>query len=311
VARGRVPWSARGSRRLGREPDGPRKTDRHRSAHDDDAGSGATRTLGTRRHRRRALHHEREPLPTRVDDLPALPPAYAAVLDRGLGELDLTLDPSARQAIDDHARLLLAWTGAINLTSIREPASVALAHVLDSLAGIAPLRARGIDRFLDLGSGGGYPGIPLAAALPAARALLIDSVAKKAGFLSVAAEATGLAGIVEAHPSRAEALAADRRHRERWPAVTARAVGSLAELTELGFPLLARDGVLVVWKRGDIADEIERTRRALGALGGGTIDEVPVPVTGLVDHRIVVVTKTGTTAAAYPRDPSVRRRRPW
>jgi 16S rRNA (guanine527-N7)-methyltransferase len=311
VAPGRVTWSARGPRRLDREPDGPGKTDRHRGAHDDDAGSGATRTLGTRTYRRRALHHEREPLPTRVDDLPPLPPEYATVLERGLDELGLTLDPAARGAIDDHARLLLAWTAAINLTAIREPAAVALGHVVDSLAGVAPLRARGIDRFLDLGSGGGYPGIPLAAALPAARALLIDSVAKKAGFLAVAAEATGLAGIVEAHPSRAEALAADRRHRERWPAITARGVGSLAELAELGLPLLAPRGVVLAWKRGDIGDEVERARRALGALGGGTIEELRVPVTGLVDHRIVVVTKTGTTPSAYPRDPSVRRRRPW
>ncbi len=136
-------------------------------------------------------------------------------------------------------------------------------------------------------------------------------MAKKAGFLAVAAEAAGLAQVVEAHSSRVEALAADGRHRERWPAITARAVGSLAELAELAFPLLAPGGILVAWKRGDIAAELGRMRRACGALGGGTVDLLPVTATGLAGHLIVVVTKTGQTDDAYPRDPSVRRRRPW
>ena len=134
----------------------------------------------------------REPLPTRVEDTPELPPEYAAALEAGLDALALTLSPTARAAIDGHVRLLLAWTEAINLTGIREPAAVATAHVVDSLSGVGVLRERGIDRFIDLGSGGGYPGLPIAAALPAARALLLEPVAKKAGFLSAVASATGL-----------------------------------------------------------------------------------------------------------------------
>ena len=97
-------------------------------------------------------------------------------------------------------------------------------------------------------------GCPLAAALPAARALLVEPIAKKARFLTTAIEATGLAGTVEAAAVRSEDLAADPRHRGRWPAVTARAVAALPELVELAVPLLAPDGVLVAWKRGDPSD---------------------------------------------------------
>ena len=85
--------------------------------------------------------------------------------------------PPSRPAIDGHARLLLAWTSAINLTAIREPAAVAVAHVVDSLTAVALMRERGISRFVDLGSGGGYPGIPLAAVVPAERALLLEPIA--------------------------------------------------------------------------------------------------------------------------------------
>ncbi len=180
----------------------------------------------------------REPLPTRVEDTPPLPPAYADALAEGLAALGLTLAAGARAAIDGQARLLLAWTGAINLTAIRDPAAVARAHVVDSLTALPTLREHRVERFLDLGSGGGYPGLPLAAALPARQALLIEPIRKKAAFLTTATAAIGLQDAVMAAAVRAEALAADSRHRGRWPAVTARAVAGLGELVELAFPLL-------------------------------------------------------------------------
>ena len=253
----------------------------------------------------------REPLPTRVETTPELPTDYDAALDSGLDALALTLSQAARVAIDGHVRLLLAWTGAINLTGIREPAAVATAHVVDSLSGVAILRERGVDRFIDLGSGGGYPGLPIAAALPAARALLLEPVGKKAAFLSTVVAATGLDATVEAAPVRAEALATDGRHRGRWPGVTVRAVGSLAELVELAFPLLEPGGTLVAWKRGDLDGELAAAERAIDALGGGSLEIHPVAVDGLDRHRLVVATSRGRVPTGYPRDPGARKRRPW
>ncbi len=131
------------------------------------------------------------------------------------------------------------------------------------------------------GRAAAIPGLPLAVALPAARALLLEPVAKKARFLSAAIAAAGLEATVEAAPVRAEALATDRRHRGRWPAVTARAVAGLADLVELAFPLLAPGGMLVAWKRGDLADELAAAGRAIDALGGGSLEVRDVAVAGL------------------------------
>jgi 16S rRNA (guanine527-N7)-methyltransferase len=183
-----------------------------------------------------------------------LPTAYHDALDTALHALAIALTPGARAAIDGHIRLLLAWNPAINLTAIREPAAIAIRHVVDSLTGLAVLRQRRVDRFVDLGSGGGFPGLTLAAALPADRALLIDSIGKKVRFLTVAVAAIGLGDHVAAEAVRSESLAASHEDRGRWPAVTARAVAPLGELIELTFPLLRSGGVLVAWKQGDVVD---------------------------------------------------------
>ena len=140
--------------------------------------------------------------------------------------------------------------------------------------------------------------------------MLVDSVGKKTHFLATAVEAVGAAGFVEVFTGRAETLAADTRHSERWPAVTARAVADLAELAELAFPLLAPGGVLVAWKRGDLADELAAARRAVTALGGGSV-ELVASRTSTPDDRLVIVTKRGRTNPSYPRDPAVRRRVRW
>ena len=225
----------------------------------------------------------------------------------GLGDL-----PSpAVTALADHLRLLLAWTGAVNLTAIRDPRAAVAAHVLDALAALPLLRENGVRALLDLGSGGGYPGLPLAIALPAERALLVDSIGKKARFLATAVTGLGLADRVEVAAERAETLAADPRHRERWPVVTARAVAALPELVELAFPLLAPGGLLVAWKRSEIGEERLRAMPALAALGGGTLDILQVAPPVPAGHVLVVCRKTGRTPAGWPRPSVERARHPW
>ena len=202
--------------------------------------------------------------------------------------------------------------------------------MIDSLTGLAVLRSRRIDRIVDLGSGGGFPGIPLAAALPADRALLIDSIGKKVRFLATVVDAVGLGDHVAAEPARAESLAASRADRGQWPAVTARGVGRLAELVELAFPILQPGGVLIAWKRTSTEDprgleeEVAGAGRALVAIDPGSRIVVEAPIgaapdaadrpglADLVDHRLVVVERgPGPVATTWPRDPATRRRQPW
>ena len=253
---------------------------------------------------------DRIPLPTCVNGLDPIPERYAATIRDGLGAALGGADAGEAQlaAIADHVRLLLAWNDAINLSGIRTVEAIAREHVLDSLTAIPILRRAEIDEFVDLGSGGGYPGIPLAVALPARRALLVDSIAKKARFLTVAVEAIGIGDRVTVAATRSETLAGDAGHRGRWGAVVARAVGELTVLAELSLPLLRPGGILVAWKRQPVETEMYRAERALRILGGriSAVESVTVP--GLEDHALVVVEKIAVTPREYPRDPAARRR---
>jgi 16S rRNA (guanine527-N7)-methyltransferase len=267
------------------------------------------------------VNQDREPLPSRVEGLPELPGEALRLLDTGLAQLGLDgLPAPARRAMIDHLRLLDAWNQAINLSAIREPTAAVREHILDSLTAVGLLRARRIDALLDLGSGGGYPGLPLALAVPARRTLLVESVGKKAAFLSAAAAlATANAqveipaeipGEIEVFNGRAEALAADPGHRERWPAVVARAIAPLAELVEIALPLVARGGLLVAWKRHPLDAELDAAWPAIELLGGARPELVAVTVGGLEDHVLVLIDKVAASPPGYPRDPAQRRRLP-
>ncbi len=271
------------------------------------AGSGR-RGEGDRGAHGRPTEDPRAPLPSHVRETPDLPPAACAALSAALPALGIEASADLVAALEGHLRLLLAWTAAINLTAIRDPDEAVRLHVLDSLAAVPVLRARGVDAFVDVGTGGGYPGLPVALALPARRALLVDSVAKKTRFVATAIEALSVGDRVEAWAGRAEALAADPVHRGRWPGVLARAVADLADVAEVAIPLLAVGGTLVAWKREPMAEELAAARERIADLGGGRAHVERLEVPGLDGHRLVIVTKVRGTPDRYPRDPALRAR---
>jgi 16S rRNA (guanine527-N7)-methyltransferase len=258
--------------------------------------------------------------------------AFDEALDAVLAELGLldteAASTAARATFEAHARLLREWNAAINLTAVREPAQVARRHAGDSLSAVATIGGliRAGASLLDIGSGGGYPGLPLAAVLPLSRVGLLDSVAKKARFLEAAGAAVAaiLAAdpersvgkrvpVIEAIAERAEDLAQEAEHREAWDVVTARAVGSLAEVLELGLPLTRLGGAVVAWKRESEEDGLHAELRDAGSIiraaGGGRPRTVEIEGPSLAGHRLVVVPKERTTPLAYPRPAGVRRRR--
>lgn len=258
---------------------------------------------------------ERVALPVDVSGLPPLGSDAAGTLTRGLEELGLDLPDDVLAGIDAHARLLVAWGRHINLTAIREPAAMMRLHVLDSLSAVAPIRARLADvaTVVDIGSGGGYPGIPLALALGVTRLTLVDSVSRKGRFLEVAG-AAAIAELEDArHPvlevtaDRAESLASGAR-RGAWDLASIRAVGTVAECAELGLPLLRLGGLLACWKReAGVSDEVMAARELIERLGGEEPEIVPAHVPGAPTHRLVLVRKVGPTPGGYPRPPAIRR----
>ena len=269
----------------------------------------------------------RRELPTDPASLGPMGERFEAALETGLAELGLSDQragsTAARRSYEAHARLLRDWNAAINLTAIRDPEGIARRHVCDSLSATLPLTAA-IEEgasLLDIGSGGGYPGLPLAAALPLGRVCLLDSVTKKTRFLAVAGAAVAATLVqeeiqppaIEAVAERAEDQAEEPEQRAAWDVVTARAVGSLAEVLELGLPLAREGGLVVAWKREEERDGLRAELRDAGSIiratGGSRPEVVDASTPSLPGHRLVVVAKERPTPAAYPRPASVRRKR--
>jgi len=215
---------------------------------------------------------ERQPLPTNPDELPPTEHESLNALDDLLRVAPLPpLSAPERKVLTAHLRLLDAWNPFINLTRIERAGERATRHLLDALVAV-PL----IDQFLpsggtfaDLGSGGGFPGTPLAARLltarPAATFDLIEATGKKARFLEVVVAASGLAPRLRVVHARAEELASQAP--TRYDVITARAVAPLAELTRIALPLLKTGGHLMAWKRdGDgWAEELATATSLVGA----------------------------------------------
>jgi len=215
-----------------------------------------------------------------------------------------------------HARLdpvlgLLAADPA-SLSSIRDPGRAWTVHVEDSLSGLELVGEP--DRLADIGAGAGFPGLVLAAALPATRVDLIESVRRKAEFIE---RAIGVAGLDNA---RALAVRSEDWAREPAPAggregyhvVTARAVGRLSTLAELASPLLAPGGTLVAWKgRRDPAEEAELERAgARLAMSPERVEDVGATA-GSRHRHLYVVRKSGPTPDGLPRRPGMAKKRPF
>lgn len=286
--------------------------DRAPTMRSNDVGSGALR-----RPRTHPLvtgpDRPRGPLPSRVEDTapldPLVPAAFEVALEGLDSEVRAALTPEARDRLAGHVRLLLAWNEAMNLTALTDPEGIAVRHLADSLSALPLIRVGPHDSLIDLGSGGGFPGLPLAITLPATHVTLVDSTAKKARFLETVVAALGLGDRVRIRATRAEALAGPAG--PRADVVTARAVGSLADLVEVGLPLLGPGGRLIAWKRGDLGAELAAAGRAAAALGGSAPRIVPIGGTILPGHVLVVVRRERRVPPGYPRDPATRKRRPW
>lgn len=234
--------------------------------------------------------------------------AARASLSELLGPLALSLPAGALDALEHYVALLLSANERLNLTRVVEPDAVARLHLLDALAALPLLDAASPARAVDLGSGGGVPGIPLAIARPETDWLLVESVAKKAAALSSFVDALGLRN-VRVLAQRAEALGRDPGYRERFDVATARACAALPVLVELALPLLRVGGELIAWK-GPLTDgdeEVRRGRLASGQLGAGPLRIVAA---GVERHTFVVVPKFARTAARFPRRPGEPGRRP-
>jgi 16S rRNA (guanine527-N7)-methyltransferase len=238
-------------------------------------------------------------------------------LAAGAAALGLPLSAAQRAAFVRYRERLLAWNRRVNLTAIVEPAEVETRHFLDSLTCAAPLLARWGEaarvpplRCVDVGSGGGFPGVPLKLMLPQLHLTLLESTAKKVEFLTYLVADLALED-VDVDCARAETQAQSPAHRESYDVTFARALAPLPTLLELTLPFLRLGGVLVAPRKGQIAADIASAAGAINILGGGPPSCVPVTVPPLADGRVlVVVDKAGPTPPGYPRRAGIPAKRP-
>ena len=212
-------------------------------------------------------------------------------------------------ACEAYVALLLDANERLNLTRIVEPLDVARLHLLDALAALPLLDQLEPRRALDLGSGGGVPGIVLALARPDVAWTLVDSVRKKCVAIRGFVAALHMANVVVV-AERAELLGVDPNHREQHDLVAARACASLPVLAELALPLIRVGGALLAWKGAMPDEELSAGRAAAELLGAGEVEVHPNAIASLGEHRFVVIPKARVTPEAYPRRPGEPARRP-
>jgi 16S rRNA (guanine527-N7)-methyltransferase len=224
---------------------------------------------------------------------------------KGAEALHLSMSEEALGLLARHARLVLAANETMSLTTISEDQFAGL-HILDSLAALPYLDSAPDGAFADLGTGAGYPGIPLAIA-SGRPVVLVESVRKKAAFLQAAAAELCLKATV--HPIRAEELALTSAG--SFVAVVARALSALPSLVELAAPLLVEGGLLICLKGAPAPAELERGDRAALRCGMKRVcsEEISVPfVEG--QRTIVVFRRSGRASVRLPRRPGMAQRQP-
>jgi len=218
------------------------------------------------------------------------------------------LPPGAQDAIEALVALLADDPAAPS--SVRDPDRARATHVADSLSGLELEQLREATRIADLGTGAGFPGLVLAAALPGASVDAIESVSRKCEYLRRAIAGAGL-GNAAVVCERSEEWAGGGG-REAYDAVTARAVGRLATLAELASPLLREGGVLVAWKgRRDREEEAEAERASEWLAMEPVEVRAVTPYAGSRDRHIHLLRKNGPTPDGLPRRPGMAAKRPF
>jgi 16S rRNA (guanine527-N7)-methyltransferase len=239
-----------------------------------------------------------------------VPLSEQTILIAGARALGMNLEPSHLAAFARYQSLLLEWNQRVNLTAITDPAEVQVRHFLDALSCTAVTGDLNGRRFIDVGTGAGFPGLPLKIVFPDMELTLVDSVAKKCAFLVHTVEELALEKVTVIN-DRAETLGHHPAHREQYHWATARSVAHLSVLAEYLLPFCKRGGHLLALKGESAVQEAEDASPAVARLGGGPARLEQVTLAGLDrPHYLVVIERIGPTPPDFPRRPGVPGKRP-
>ena len=236
--------------------------------------------------------------------------AFEEILAARADEAGIPLTAEQIGQFSVYHEMLLDWNTRMNLTALTAPEDVAVKHIIDSLTAYDAALFDGARTLIDVGTGAGLPGIPLAVYAPHLTVTLLDALNKRVRFLTEVTAAMGLQNVRCIH-ARAEEAARTAEHRAAYDIAVSRAVARLPVLLECTLPFVRVGGTLLALKGRAYAEEQKEARRAAEVLGGSRITARPVHLPGLDDVRaILTVTKERQTPAAYPRGGGAPTRRP-
>lgn len=220
-------------------------------------------------------------------------------LSETLKSMGITLSQQQIQQFVRYREGVLEWNEKVNLTAITDLDEFEIKHFSDSVMAAGDPAMKRAERVIDVGTGAGFPGIPLAILFPEKKFTLMDSLGKRIKILNQLSEDIGLSN-VEAIHSRAEELAQKREYRESFDVCISRAVANLTVLSEYCIPFVKIGGFFAPYKTASAEEEIVQSKRALEILGG-KLDHITEFQSGELDHTILWIQKNKKTPAKYPR----------
>lgn len=232
------------------------------------------------------------------------------ILNEGCRQMGISLTEEQTEQFMLYYEKLIEVNRVMNLTAITEFEDVMRKHFLDSLTLVKAADIKNVKRVLDLGTGAGFPGIPLKIAFPDTEFVLLDSLNKRVKFLHNIIELCRLKKIQAVH-GRAEELAGKKEYRESFDLCVSRAVANLSSLSEYCLPYVEKGGLFVSYKSGNIQEELETAGYAIQILGGRIKGTVKFKLPGSdMDRSLVVIEKIKETPARYPRRAGIPSKEP-
>lgn len=216
-----------------------------------------------------------------------------------LEKIEIELDEKQIEQFYDYMQLLLKWNEKINLTAITQPQEIIIKHFVDSLTISKYIKEN--TKIIDVGTGAGFPGIPLKIYRNDIEVILLDSLNKRINFLNDVINKMGLDKISAIH-GRAEEFGHNKEYREKFDIATSRAVANMATLSEYLIPFVKVNGMVVAMKGSDVKQEIDESKRAINVLGGKIfgVEEFNLPDTD-IRRNVILIEKAKHTLAKYPR----------
>ena len=222
---------------------------------------------------------------------------------------NITFNDEQLKQFEHFYKLVIDWNQKINLTAITEPRDFMIKHIIDSISLWNDDKFSEVKTIIDVGTGAGFPGIPLKIYRPEIKITLLDSLAKRVKFLTTTIEELQLKNIVAIH-SRAEDAADNPKYREAFDLSVSRAVAKLNVLAEYCIPFVKIEGFFVALKGGNVEEEMNESKNAIKILGGSEIERVDIKLINGDSRNLIYIKKTSKTPNKFPRKAGMPEKKP-